>query len=88
MVLGTSGSWEKGRCGSKSLVAGFYVWQPLRFIYTYDILGLPPPSSSIIHDHFSRVIPPATSARDGPLASPVQPRAHVPLGMKTPGPYA
>lgn len=70
MVLGTSGAQEKGRSGSKSLVAGFYVWPPLQFIYTYDILGLPP-RSSIIHDHFSRVIPPATFARDWPLASPL-----------------
>lgn len=74
MVLGTRvGRQEKGRCGSKGSVAGFYVWLPLRFIYTYDILGLPPPSPllSIIHDHFSRVIPPATFARDWPLVSPL-----------------
>ena len=84
MVLGTSGSQEKGCSGSKSLVAGFYVWPPLQFIYTCDILGLPP-RSSIIHDHFSRVIPPDTFARDWPLAKPP---AHAPLGMGTAGPYA
>lgn len=65
--LARVGRQEKGRCGYKSLVAGFYVWPTLRFIYTYDILP-PPLFLSIIHDHFSRVIPLATFARDWPLA--------------------
>lgn len=43
------GTWQevglqaKGRCGRESSAAGFNVWPPLHFIYTYDILGLSPP---------------------------------------------
>lgn len=43
------GTWQevgpqaKGRSGRESSAAGFYVWPPLHFTYTYDILGLSPP---------------------------------------------
>lgn len=75
---GTWHEWVGRRGGAVGTRAWWLAFMSGRHfgLFTHMIFWafLPPPPPgfpSIIHDHFSRVIPPATFARDWPLAGPL-----------------